>query len=145
LDPIVKTVFVPLKIEDAFQLFTAGYSRWWPVLTHSVGEEQAASCTLECRLGGRIYETLKDGKDVEWGIVLAWEPLHSLDFSWHPGRQAASAQQVEVIFQAVPGGTRATLTHRGWEILGEEAAVVRPGYDSGWEYVLGCFSTVAAQ
>jgi uncharacterized protein YndB with AHSA1/START domain len=144
LDPLIKTVFVPLAPAEAFRLFTEGYGRWWPIASHSVGEEQAAACALECFPAGRIYETLTDGRQVEWGQVLEWQPPTRLVFSWRPGRAPDTAQQVEVVFTSHPHGSTLTLTHSGWELLGEQAAAVRPGYDTGWDYVLSCYTTLAA-
>jgi hypothetical protein len=46
---------------------------------------------------------------------------------------------VEVLFTAVPGGTRLDLVHLGWERLGERARTLRNGYDTGWDFVLGKF------
>lgn len=46
LEPVVKSVSVPLPVDKAFHLFTEGYARWWPLITHSVGLERALSCTL---------------------------------------------------------------------------------------------------
>ena len=56
-------------------------------------------------------------------------------FSWHPARDPASAQWIEVSLCANPAGTRVTLVHGGWEALGESAATVRRGYGSGWSTV----------
>ena len=57
-------------------------------------------------------------------------------FSWHPGREPESAQWVDVEFVAVGAGTRVTLTHGGWEALGEIAPILRREYASGWRDVL---------
>lgn len=39
--PIRKTVTVPVTPQCAFELFTARIGEWWPLATHSVGEDQA--------------------------------------------------------------------------------------------------------
>jgi hypothetical protein len=36
-------------------------------------------------------------------------------------------------------GTEVTLTHSGWETLGEEGPKTRDGYDGGWNGVLAEF------
>jgi hypothetical protein len=135
--PIRKSIEVNLPVENAFDLFTDGYTTWWPLKTHSVGEEQAQSCTFESWLGGRIYETTKDGVQYEWGRVLAWDPPRSFTISWYPGRDAGTMQEVEITFSAVPRGTRVELVHRGWERLGELSSKIRAGYETGWDVVLG--------
>ena len=137
LAPVVKSVVVKLLIQAAFRLFTEEMHTWWPLVTHSVGGEQAEGCFLEGWVGGRIFEQDKDGSESEWGRVLVWEPPHRLVFTFYPGRTPDSSQEVEVAFLPEENGTRLTLTHRGWERLGDLAAVRRLGYDRGWEIVLG--------
>ncbi len=36
LDPVEKSVVVPLHPVDAFDLFTMGLNDWWPVASHSL-------------------------------------------------------------------------------------------------------------
>lgn len=143
LAPIVKTVTVRLSAAEAFRLFTEGYARWWPLASHSVGEEHARTCVLESGVGGRIYEIIDDGRQVEWGRVLAWEPPRRLVFSWYPGRAPDTAQQVEVTFDEQAGGTLVRLTHSGWETLGDKARSYYDNYVTGWDFVLGKFTSLA--
>jgi hypothetical protein len=56
-----------------------------------------------------------------------------------PGRTPATAQVVTVSFHAQGDSTRVTLTHSGWEALGDAAAETREGYTHGWDIVLGQF------
>ena len=69
--------------------------------------------------------------------MLAWNPPHTVVFTWHPGRTTESTQEVEVTFTAVARGTQVDLVHGGWEKFGELAMQARDGYDTGWDYVLG--------
>lgn len=137
LAPVVKHVQVDLPPEAAFRLFTEGMTSWWPLVTHSVGEEQALAVTLEGRTGGRIYETLEDGSQEDWGRVTSWEPPRRVAFTWHPGGDPLTPTQVEVTFHPAGSGTRVELTHRGWEVLGERGERVRRNYVTGWDLVLG--------
>ena len=139
VSPVQKSITVRIPVEEAFSLFTDGIHTWWPLASHSIGEEQAESCVLEGRQGGRFYEVLKDGSEAEWGEVLAWEPPRRFVTTWHPGRERETAQELEVVFTAEGGGTRVDLTHNGWELLGERAEEARQGYDKGWDYVLGLY------
>ena len=133
-----KTVRVKASVEAAFRLFTAGINGWWPLATHSVCEEEDASCAVEGRVGGRFFERARDGKEHVWGTVTAWEPPVRVAFTWHPGRAAAGAQSVEVRFSdAGSGVTLVELTHTGWEKLGAQAVSVRERYETGWDFVLG--------
>lgn len=98
---------------------------------------EARGCVFEARLGGEIYEIAKNGKRVAWGKVVAWEPPHRFVMSWHPGRAAATAQEVELRFVAVKEGTRVELEHRDWEKLGAKATEERGNYQNGWAVVFG--------
>ena len=67
----------------------------------------------------------------------AAQPGRRLRFTWHPGREAESAQWVEVRFESAAAGSRVTLTHGGWEALGEIAPILRREYAAGWLDVFG--------
>jgi uncharacterized protein YndB with AHSA1/START domain len=136
---VEKSVTVGLPVEEAFRLFTSKIHTWWPLATHSIGEENAESCVMEEKEGGRFYEILKDGSQKEWGTVLVWEPPRRFITSWHPGRESSTAQELEVIFTAEGQGTRLDLSHRNWELLGADAEETRNNYVRGWKYVLGLY------
>ena len=145
IEPLRKQLRVGLDIEAAFRLFTEGMAKWWPLRTHSVGEQQAETCFFEGWVGGRIVEVLKDGSQSEWGRVITWDPYHSVSFHWYPGRGPDTAQQVTVTFREIPGGTLVELVHVGWETLGGDAQTRREGYDTGWDYVLAKYIIQATQ
>jgi len=143
IEPVVKQIKVGLNQEAAFRLFTEGMDKWWPLVTHSVGEKQAETCVFEGRAGGRIYETMKDGNQAEWGKVLAWEPFEKVAFTWYPGRTPDTTQEVTVTFNEIPGGTQVDLVHTGWEMLADKAQSGREGYDFGWDFVLANYIITA--
>jgi uncharacterized protein YndB with AHSA1/START domain len=132
-----KTITVRRSPDQVFVLFTEGIARWWPVASHSVSGDADAVVVLEPGVGGRIYERTADGAEHRWGTVTVWEQPRRLVFSWHPGRDEAGAQEVELRFLADADRTRVELEHRGWERLGEEAAAMLESYRTGWELVLG--------
>jgi uncharacterized protein YndB with AHSA1/START domain len=136
LEPLRKSLAVGLPPGQAFELFTAGLGRWWPLRTHSVFQERAATCGLEPRVGGALFEQRDDGARSLWGTVLVWEPPRRFVVSWHPGREAETAQELEVRFLPEGAGTRVELEHRGWQRLGAAASESRAGYDQGWDGVL---------
>lgn len=117
--PIVHTVWVDCPIDDAFRFFTEGFAEWWPLEAHSRNQEDAERCALEPRLGGRIFERTLDGREHEWGSIIAWEPPGRLEFTWWPGRPEDCGETVQVEFQVEADGTRVTLTHQGWNRTGE--------------------------
>ncbi|MGH8895092.1 MAG: SRPBCC domain-containing protein [Actinomycetes bacterium] len=135
LAPLTKTILVPAPVDRAFELFTAGIGGWWPLRTHSVGENAAERVEMTCRVGGEIVETLRDGSTAVWGTVTAWAPPHRVAFTWHPGQAVAEATQVDVGFQEEGGQTRVTLVHAGWENR-PDARQARQAYDTGWGVVL---------
>lgn len=137
--PLRKSVTVRWSPEAAFRRFTDEIATWWPRRTHSVGGEAAENVIFEPRVGGRIYEVMRDGRTAVWGTVLEFEPPRRVAFSWHPGREPDTAQTVEVTFAAAGDGTLVELVHTGWEKLGEEALEMRERYDGGWTFVLDRF------
>ena len=145
--PIQRTVTVRLGAEAAFRLFTEGFGGWWPLGTHSIGEERAVGAVFEPGLGGRIYERLAGGAEADWGKVLEWDPPRRVVFAWKPNSSARPPTEVEVSFTALASGeTRVDLEHRGWEWLGEIAADARATYDAvaGWDLVLARYVAAAA-
>ena len=138
--PIVKVVTVRATPDRAFRRFTDEMSLWWPLKSHSVGEQQAETVTMEGRVGGRIVERIRDGREVVWGTITAWEPPRRVAFTWHPGQAPSTAQDVEVRFSSAGERTRVELEHRGFERLGALAKRARRGYPIGWAYVLGLYA-----
>jgi uncharacterized protein YndB with AHSA1/START domain len=137
LEPIRKSVEVPLPPTAAFAVFTEDISRWWPLgKTYAVFGDDSSECGIQPFVGGEIFELSAKGERSVWGRVLAWDPGRLLRFSWFPGRSEDTAQTVEIVFNPVSAGTRVDLEHRDWQKLGERAAEVRSGYGAGWDEVL---------
>jgi hypothetical protein len=137
LAPIVKSIDVRRSAADAFQIFTDQIAAWWPMATHtrakSAEGERTVRVTIEPRLGGRVYETLHDGRELEWGEVTAFEPGKLFAMAWRLGRPAAQTTDVSVRFEPLSADTcRVTLTHENWERMGEEAQKLRDAYNGGW-------------
>ncbi len=114
-------VLVALRVaaspERAFLVFTAEIGLWWrPNLMFNFTPRSPGVLAFEPGEGGRLTETLANGKVFEIGRVRAWEPPHRLVFGW---RQATFAPdqdtEVEVRFEAVGDETRVTVEHRGWD------------------------------
>lgn len=140
IPPVEKSIVVPWDPEAAFERFTARIHEWWPLRTHAVEPDRARSCAIEPREGGRIYETLDDGSERPWGTVTVWEPPRRLAFTWHPGRDASTRQEVAIAFLPEEDGTRLELVHTGWERLRERAEETRRQYSPGWDHVLGLYA-----
>jgi hypothetical protein len=111
----VTKVLVQLPPAQAFELFTAGMSTWWPLATHSVGKRLATDVRFEGAVGGRIVEYGVQGPIGYWGTVSDWDPPLSVSFTWHPGGDPKRAGHVTVRFRPVEAGTEVELTHSPWE------------------------------
>lgn len=121
------TVGVAVPPTEAFRVFTEEVNLWWRRgrrFRNAPGD--AGLIAIEPRLGGRLFESFSTeaGEQVvEMGQVLAWEPPHRLLLQWRAVNFAPHEHtEVEVRFEATAsGGTRVTLTHRGW-------AAIRPDH-----------------
>jgi len=138
--PIRRFVTVRATPEAAFRRFTAELASWWPLRSHSVGGDEAETVTMEPRVGGHIVERMRDGTAHVWGTIKVWEPPHRVAFTWHPGQDPHTAQDVAVAFTAEGDRTCVELTHGGFERLGKNARRAHRGYPIGWAYVLGIYS-----
>jgi uncharacterized protein YndB with AHSA1/START domain len=140
---ITKSVTVDAPVERAFQVFTAEIDTWWPRRTHAVDTENAERVVLEGSEGGRLFERTTSGEEHVWGVVVTWEPPFRVGYTWHPGRGAEAAQEVEITFTPEGGRTRVDLRHWGWEKLGERMAEVVADYNEGWDFVMGRYVEAA--
>lgn len=137
LSPVVKTIDVRRSARDAFRIFTEEIAAWWPLASHTRARtaegQRTVAVTIEPRVGGRIYETLADGAELEWGEVTGYSPGELFSMLWTMGR--ARPQHTDVTIRFEPLGAdacRVTLTHENWERMGEEAARLRDAYNGGW-------------
>ncbi len=137
--PVLKSIVIARDALTCFRYFAERASAWWPLATHSLSPEhktRAVSVTFEPRAGGRVYETAEDGRQFDWGKVIAWEPGRRLAFTWHLSRPPEQSTRVEITFTALaPGRTRVELEHRDWEKWGADGLDRRGKYDQGWESV----------
>jgi len=140
--PVLRAALVSCDVEEAFSAFTDRIGAWWPLPTHGVFGERAGGVAFD---EGRLVERSVDGDEAVWGEVLVWEPPRRLVVTWHPGRGADDASEVEVRFIPDGDGTRVELEHRGWERFGEDAVRRRRGYvgPGAWGAVLEHFADVA--
>jgi uncharacterized protein YndB with AHSA1/START domain len=140
---IRKSVTVRVPVDTAFDVFTAELGSWWPLASKSVSQEDAETVVVEPGVGGRVYERARSGERHTWGEVLVWEPPSRFAFSWHPGRAADTAQEVDVRFTAEGETTRVDLEHRGWESLVGRDGEIPSHFDSGWNEALASYVALA--
>jgi uncharacterized protein YndB with AHSA1/START domain len=146
--PVTKNVRVNASAAHAFEVFTAGLGRWWP-LDHGVGKTPRKAAVMETRLGGRWYELAEDGTQTTVGRIVVWEPPRRFVMTWDINSKwqpdATVSSEVEVRF--IPDGARATrveLEHRKFEQMGAEAGEsMRKDVDGGWPGMLERFKQEA--
>ena len=118
-------VFVALRVkatpERAFSAFTDEIGAWWkPNMLFQTTPRAPGVLAFE---GGRLIETLANGKVFEIGKVLAWEPPTRLVFSWRQANFPLELKtEVEVRFVAVGAETRVSVEHRGYDQVPAESA-----------------------
>ena len=139
MEAVRKTVTVDCVVEEAFRVFTADATSWWPVATHSITGRDVQQVVFEGRESGEVYELSADGEKGHWATVVAWEPPSRLVLAWNILEREAVPTEVEIRFVAEGESTRVELEHRGWEAVAEEAAAKRESYDTGWGQVLAVF------
>lgn len=140
--PVLRSITVPVPPARAFRVFTEQIAAWWPAATHGLFGHEAGRVAFEA---GRLVERATDGRETIWGEVLAWDEPVRLCFTWHPGREADDASEVEVRFLESGTDTRVELEHRGWERFGQDASARRRTYvgPGAWGAVLEHFADVA--
>ena len=136
LPPIVRTITVPWDPAEAFDRFAVRFAQWWPWRSHSIGEKRIARIVFDTRVGGLIFEEHHDARRFQWGTVTAWDPPRLVAFTWHPSRDASTAQDVTVEFIPEGAGTLVRLTATGWERWGAGAERAHRMYGPGWDFML---------
>lgn len=113
------TVLVRVDPPDAFEVFTEEIDQWWR-RSRRFRSFVEGTLRFEGGASGRLVEVSSDdsGAVREVGRVLAWEPGRKLTFEWRAANFGPDdLTEVEVRFEAVEGGTRVTLEHRGWDYI----------------------------
>ena len=111
---IIRTIEVAAEPQRAFEAFTDEIGEWYRGGPHSWNDpERAIGIRFE---GGRLLELYEEGEPFVIGVVTAWEPGERLAFEFRWRTLAPGARtDVEVRFDAIEGGTRVSLEHRGLE------------------------------
>jgi hypothetical protein len=145
IDPIRLDFEVGCAPADAFEVWTARISTWWPA-DHTVTGDDDLEVVLEPRVGGRIYERTPDGTEHEWGWVTTWQPPDRLVYRWHLRRDRGDATEVEIRFLPLDGErTRVEIEHRDWERLGADGRGWRERNAGGWATLLPHYEAAVAR
>jgi len=150
--PVRQSVEVSAPLPVAFEVFTARLASWWPA-SHHIAAAPFVDAVIEPRTGGRWFERDEQGRECDWGQVLAFEPPHRLVLSWaitpdfRHEPDPAHASEVEIRFRALDEHrTIVELEHRHFERHGAGGQQMRGGVASpgGWPGVLARFADLAA-
>jgi uncharacterized protein YndB with AHSA1/START domain len=139
--PVRKSLRVNAPPARAFEVFTAGMSRWWPP-THTILKAPFKEAVIEPRAGGRWYHKGEDGSTCETGTVRVWDPPSRLVLVWRLNAQweydPDLDTEVEVSFTPDGTGTKVAFEHRHIDRMGEGAATARAAVDGpgGWGAIL---------
>ena len=142
-EPLTLVVDVGCPPERAFELWTARTGTWWPA-SHTVTARRDLEVIIEPEVGGRIFERTPEGEEHDWGRVTVWEPPRRLGYTWHLRQDAGDATQVDITFGSDgEAGTRLSIVHRGWEMLGGRGDAAREANERGWSGLLPRFRAAA--
>ena len=108
---IARDVVLRVPPDRAFEAFTDMVHLWWPRGHHISGDPDGV-VQFEARPGGRFYERASDGREVEYGQVVHWDPPGGLSYRFFPGSSRALPTLVQVSFVPVGEGTRVEIRHR---------------------------------
>jgi uncharacterized protein YndB with AHSA1/START domain len=135
--PVRKIVRVKAPIAHAFDVFTSGLSRWWP-LDKSISKNPLEKVLMEPRLGGHWLEIADDATETALATIIVWEPPHRVVLVWQLNAQwqpdSAMKSEVDVRFTSDgPDATLVELVHHKFETMGAEAGnSMRKDVDRGW-------------
>ena len=125
--------------DHAFATWTGRATAWWPP-QHTVSHEPGAEIVFEPRAGGRIFERTSDGREIEWGQIVEWDPPRRLRYRWHIATETSSATDVEIVFHELADSTtRVEIEHGGWDRLGAIGQSWRDANQAGWDGVLPAY------
>jgi len=135
---IEKSVLLRCSPEEAFQLFTTRVSEWWPH-THRMVKDPSSEMFLEET--GRFWVRDSDGREVDLGRVLKWDPPHRLAMDFYVGTNAAQPTAVEVTFTPEAEGTRVAVHHRAKPESEDLWSQRAPVFERSWQAVLEALAT----
>ena len=115
-DAVRVTALVPVDPATAFEIFTRETALWWRRdLRFRVSGDAPGALTFEGEPADRVIERFDDGRVVEIGRVLVWEPGYRVMFEWTSRCLPAGRTEDDVRFTERQHLTEVTVEHRGLE------------------------------
>jgi len=121
-DQVTVSVTVSADPAAAFDIFTKETDLWWrrgPKFR--IAGKQPGMVRFEPWLGGRLMEEVESPSGLRLftqGTITVWQPPDQFQFEWRGVNFApGESTLVDVVFEAVPIGTRVTVRHSGWAAL----------------------------
>jgi hypothetical protein len=145
IPPVRQSVTVKAPIAHAFDVFTAGITRWWPRTPCHISRKPVAKVVMEPRLGGRWLEIAEDGSETTVATILLWQKPRRVVLQWQVTARfepdPAMRSEVDVRFTAEgPDVTRVDLLHHKFETMGEaDGRTLREQVGGGWPGLLQHF------
>jgi hypothetical protein len=144
IEPLRLSFEIACGAEHAFQTWTSRTSAWWPRSATMSGEPEV-EVIFEPRVGGRVFERTRDGREIEWGAITTWDPPRRIGYLWHLATGRADATEVEIVFvELARSSTRVEIEHHGWERLGAKGRRWREANQGGWDGVLPSYIAACA-
>ena len=134
---IEKSVVLTCGPAHAFALFTERASDWWPRPLRHTNDSRSE---IRMLAGGRFWERAADGREVELGRVIAWEPARRLILDFYPGTDTLHPTEVVVSFTAEGDGTRVVVEHVPKPVSAERWAEGAPSFERAWDLVLAALA-----
>ncbi|MFT3791240.1 MAG: SRPBCC family protein [Rudaea sp.] len=153
IESVISEVTVPLSLNDAFELFTTQFGRWWP-RDYSYSREVLDTIVLGNGQGQWCYERGPHGFRCDWGRIIEWAAPAKLVFTWQVGPKSIpqpnpnNASLVTVrLAERSAGQTIVTVEHSDFAKHGEGAVQYRDEMASeyGWSFILQQYVAAAKQ
>lgn len=137
---IRKDAFLACQPERAFTLFTERASDWWPATNRHTHDPHSE---IRMLAEGRFWERASDGREVELGRVIVWEPARRLVLDFYPGTDDQHPTMVVVTFSAEDGGTRVVVEHSPKPVSADLWVTAAPRFERAWTNVLAALRDAA--
>jgi hypothetical protein len=138
MEPRTHTVSLSCDAAEAFDVFTARISEWWPE-AYTPDPDAFDGVLIEPSVGGRVLMRMSGGVEHQIGEVTAWEPGRTYGQTWTLAQDPASPSSLTVSFADTDDGSEVRLEHGGWH----EGNVAYRQKFGDWALILERYAFVA--